>query len=128
MSDLVLEDGFAHLEGASAYSLDDTASAHSSSALSLADAHHHPHPHQSHSHLHHPPHLSGANSDLDDVDHINNLELNFDDLSISALDDHGQGAGDGGQQGAGGVANLYEEDFDGMLDDLNRELPPHACR
>jgi regulator of nonsense transcripts 1 len=28
----------------------------------------------------------------------------------------------------GNVANLYEEDFEGMLDDLNRELPPHACR
>lgn len=125
MSDLVLEDGFAHLEGASAYSLDDTASAHSSLALSQAEAHqpHHSHSH-SHSHLHQPPHLS-ANSDLDDVNHINNLELNFDDLSISALDHHGQD-GAGGQ--GGGVANLYEEDFDGMLDDLNRELPPHACR
>jgi len=127
MSDLVLEDGFAHLEGASAYSLDDTASAHSSSAFSQVDHQHHSH---SHSHLHHPPHLSNS-SDLDDVDHINNLELNFDDLSISALDHHGQLGGDGGGQqggGAGGVANLYEEDFDGMLDDLNRELPPHACR
>lgn len=125
MSHEPLEDGFAHLEGASAYSLDDTASAHSSLALSQApEPHQHHHSLSSHSHLHHPPHLSANPSDVDDVNHINNLELNFDDLSISALDHHHQP--DGGQQG--GVANLYEEDFDGMLDDLNRELPPHACR
>lgn len=123
MSHEVLEDGFAHLEGASAYSLDDTASAHSSLALSQSAVEHHSH---SHSHLQHPPHLSNSSADLEDVDHINNLELNFDDLSISALDHHhGQ---DGGAGEQGGVANLYEEDFDGMLDDLNRELPPHACR
>lgn len=36
---------------------------------------------------------------------------------------------DGGDDDALGiVSSLYDDEFDGMLDDLNRELPPHACR
>lgn len=79
------------------------------------------------------------------IDDINNLELDFDQLNMLgplALDsdhhNHGhiQGSGAHGAHNShgntvdhdGAAANLYEEDFDGMLDDLNQELPPHACR
>lgn len=99
---------FGHLDGASAYSLDDTASAHSSLAPS------HPLDLPPHSHPH-------DNNDANDAHDLANLALNFDDLSIPGLND-------GLDPNGNHVANLYEEDFDGMLDDLNRELPPHACR
>lgn len=113
------DEGFAHLEGASAYSFNDTASAHSTST-------------------HHqlPPHLAHEHDEQEHIAQVNHMELNFDQLDINSFD--------GGQQqqqqqlageqlsleAAHGdqVANLYDEDFDGMLDDLNRELPPHACR
>jgi hypothetical protein len=113
----VSEYEFAHLEGASSYSLgfDDTASAHSS-AISQAGTP------SSSSHHHHHQATSSSSSDRDeDASDISKLQLTFDGLSLAAFD----GAVDPSQQG---VANLYEEDFDGMLDDLNRELPPHACR
>lgn len=109
-------DEFVHLEGASGYSvdLDDTSSLHSS-VLSSAQP------------------TPGLSTPGDAADA---LTVNFDDLSISAFDGAagagGAGAGLDGQDAdaaAANVANLYEEDFDGMLDDLNREeLPPHACR
>lgn len=117
------DDGFAHLDGASAYSLDDSSSAHSGSTSSVR-----PQPptfHQDH-HIDH--------DDNRAIDDINNLALDFDQLNMLgplALDsDHHHGGGVGGSNGAidDGAANLYEEDFDGMLDDLNRELPAHACR
>ncbi|GAA5932881.1 uncharacterized protein JCM15063_002230 [Sporobolomyces koalae] len=128
------EDHFAHLEGASGYSLggDDTVSLHSHSTAAHPSApaqgnghslehtsqyydgdrqdlevldfdqlslnDHHPHSHQHHHHPQHPPRD-------DDED---------DDGAHHPIDEHQ-------------VANLYEEDFEGMLDDLNRELPPHAC-
>ncbi|PRQ73695.1 RNA helicase (UPF2 interacting domain)-domain containing protein [Rhodotorula toruloides] len=114
MSGYAQHDDFGHLEGASGYSLDldDTSSLHSS-VLSSAQA------------------TPGPSTPGDAADA---LTVNFDDLSLS-----GYGAGGAGGAGAGldgqdadaaaaNVANLYEEDFDGMLDDLNREeLPPHAC-
>lgn len=105
-----------NLEGASAYSLDldDSSSVHSNGTTPLS-AHN---LHSSSNHHHH--HL--------DPTEDAKLDLNFDQLSIS--DSNGLGeerTGEGGA-GANGLANLYEEDFEGMLDDLNRELPPHACR
>ncbi|BGP05935.1 Regulator of nonsense transcripts 1 [Rhodotorula toruloides] len=114
MSGYAQHDDFGHLEGASGYSLDldDTSSLHSS-VLSSAQS------------------TPGPSTPGDAADA---LTVNFDDLSLS-----GYGAGGAGGAGAGldgqdadaaaaNVANLYEEDFDGMLDDLNREeLPPHAC-
>ncbi|BGP29962.1 ATP-dependent RNA helicase [Rhodotorula toruloides] len=114
MSGYAQHDDFGHLEGASGYSvdLDDTSSLHSS-VLSSGQA------------------TPGPSTPGDAADA---LTVNFDDLSLS-----GYGAGGAGGAGAGldgqdadaaaaNVANLYEEDFDGMLDDLNREeLPPHAC-
>lgn len=103
---------FSHLDGASAYSLDiedDTASQHSGTTNQSSDS------------------LSSRNlqrtstsSEADDISDISNLALNFDDLSVSGLN----GGMDGSQ---GGGAGQYEDDFEGMLDDLNRELPPHAC-
>ena len=90
---------FSHLEGASAYSLDldDTASQHSS-AISQA-----------------PPRKNALppTSDLDDIHDLANLQLTFDH--------------DAHQHAPLAAHNHYEEDFEGMLDDLNRELPPHAC-
>ncbi|BGP13779.1 hypothetical protein JCM10213_006389 [Rhodosporidiobolus nylandii] len=108
-------DDFGHLEGASAYSYagDDASSLHSSSTTDPLGAHEHDHG---------DPHIS--EHDAQAVQAIGNLDLDFNDLSIGELDGGG-GAQDG--QGQGNVANLYEEDFEGMLDDLNRELPPHAC-
>lgn len=116
-------ESFSHLEGASAYSFnldndDDTASLRSSnlsqpaplSSRNLKAATGEQHAAFDHGYDHH----HGPDSASD----VTKLELNFDDLSVSGL---------GGDQ-AGAVANLYEEDFEGMLDDLNRELPPHACR
>ncbi|GAA5954282.1 hypothetical protein JCM21900_005233 [Sporobolomyces salmonicolor] len=116
---------FAHLDGASGYSLDldDTSSLHSSVLTSNTAPHQHLHHHQEDPHLslHDPRQASGVDS----------LELNFDDLSLSGLDAHnaalGPAAVDGDEGAQANVANLYEEDFEGMLDDLNRELPPHAC-
>lgn len=90
---------FLHLEGASAYSLDldDTASQHSSAISQV------------------PPRKNALPpaSDLDDVHDLANLQLTFDD--------------DAHQHAQLPAHNHYEEDFEGMLDDLNRELPPHAC-
>lgn len=40
------------------------------------------------------------------------LEEDFDNLSLDSNHLHDK---------------LYEDDFDGMLDDLNHQLPPHAC-
>ncbi|GAA5922644.1 hypothetical protein JCM3775_005802 [Rhodotorula graminis] len=110
-------DDFGHLEGASGYSVDfdDASSLHSSLAPSTA--------------------TDDQTIPPDDVEAIQRIgDLNFDDLSISALDaaasrappphlDHPHADSDSN----GNVANLYEDDFEGMLDDLNRELPPHAC-
>lgn len=108
---------FGHLGGASTYGssysdLDDDSSSLHSSAISQA-----PDPSSRHHHY--------GENDLEDLDNFNKLELN--DHSISGGDhdhyhDHAQ------SNGGGGGANLYEEDFDGMLDDMNRVMPPHACR
>lgn len=115
-------DDFGHLEGASGYSvdLDDSSSFHSS-VLPADDNHAHGVPDSQ----------SQARTDFVD-------ELDFNNLAISGLDGHAH-LHDGGDlhdpladqeaQAAANVANLYEDDFDVMLDDLNREeLPPHACR
>lgn len=110
-------DDFGHLEGASGYSvdLDDSSSLHSSVLPSDDHAH--------------DAHNNYAQARTDVVD-----ELNFENLAISGLDGHNGGTmhdplADQEAQAAANVANLYEDDFDGMLDDLNREeLPPHACR
>ncbi|GAA5919770.1 hypothetical protein JCM1841_005847 [Sporobolomyces salmonicolor] len=116
---------FAHLDGASGYSLDldDTSSLHSSVLTSNTAPHQHLHHHQQDPHLSlHDPRQASA---------VDSLELNFDDLSLSGLDAHnaalGPAAVDEDEGAQANVANLYEEDFEGMLDDLNRELPPHAC-
>lgn len=129
-------DDFGHLEGASGYSVDfdDASSLHSS----VLDPPPHSHPRDTLE--------DGQAIPADDAEAIQCIgDLNFDDLSISGLDaataDDGDGdAGAGGHghghalghgdahHGNGNVANLYEDDFEGMLDDLNRELPPHACR
>ncbi|GAA5978371.1 hypothetical protein JCM10908_004330 [Rhodotorula pacifica] len=113
-------DDFGHLEGASGYSvdLDDSSSLHSS----VLPSDEHVHGGQS----------SQNQARTDVID-----ELNFDNLAISGLDGHAHNGLNGDlhdpladqeAQAAANVANLYEDDFDGMLDDLNREeLPPHAC-
>ncbi|GAA6006360.1 uncharacterized protein JCM10292_002661 [Rhodotorula paludigena] len=115
------QDDFGHLEGASGYSVDfDDASSLHSSVLSAQQ----PRAGSSDAHAHHAgdEHLS-----VEDAAAIQRIdELHFDDLSISGLDGVAAG-GVGGDQGGASVANLYEDDFEGMLDDLNRELPPHAC-
>lgn len=116
------QDDFGHLEGASGYSVDfDDASSLHSSVLSAQQ----PRAGSSGAHAHHAgdEHLSAE--DAAAIQRID--ELHFDDLSISGLDGVAAG-GVGGDQGGASVANLYEDDFEGMLDDLNRELPPHACR
>lgn len=110
------EDHFAHLEGASGYSFndlaDDTSSLHSASTTSHLPPTHHQ---QQHGHLH-----EGDREDLEVLD--------FDQLSLNnSHHQHSSGHGEGEQGDENQVANLYEEDFEGMLDDLNRELPPHAC-
>lgn len=116
-------DDFGHLEGASGYSVDfdDASSLHSSLAPSTA-----------------PDDRTIPPDDAEAIQRIG--DLNFDDLSISGLDDalarqphpHADPDPDHDHDlalaGNGNVANLYEDDFEGMLDDLNRELPPHACR
>lgn len=125
------EDHFAHLEGASGYSFndlgDDTSSLHSASTTS--------HPLTPHAHSHEQPLESlehaGANyQDREDLE-----VLDFDQLSLngggdSHWDPHSHShphSHDAPDLDESQVANLYEEDFEGMLDDLNRELPPHAC-
>ena len=114
--------GFNHLEGASGYNLDlddDLGSVHSSVlTTSTSDPHHshlhtHPHAHGHHSHSHsHSQQLDGGVE-----------SLNFDELSLDSL-----GVGGGQSVGEQMAANLYEDDFEGVLDDMTRELPPHACR
>lgn len=109
-------DDFGHLEGASGYSvdLDDSSSLHSSVLPSDEHAH--------------DGNNNYAQARTDVID-----ELNFENLAISGLDGHNgttmhDPLADQEAQAAANVANLYEDDFDGMLDDLNREeLPPHAC-
>ncbi|BGP53780.1 hypothetical protein JCM8202_005552 [Rhodotorula sphaerocarpa] len=110
-------DDFGHLEGASGYSvdLDDSSSLHSSVLP--------PDSHAAH---------GGSAPQLGRTDIVD--ELNFENLAVSGLDGqplphHEQDPlADQEAQAAANVANLYEDDFDGMLDDLNREeLPPHAC-
>ncbi|GAA5990491.1 hypothetical protein JCM11641_007736 [Rhodosporidiobolus odoratus] len=105
-------DEFGHLEGASAYSsaFDDTSSLHSSSTTDPLNT------------AHDEPDIS--EHDAQAVQAIGSLDLDFADLTVGGLEGDGT-AQDG--HGQGSVANLYEEDFEGMLDDLNRELPPHAC-
>lgn len=96
--------GFNHLEGASGYNLeldDDLGSVHSSATTQ----HNHNHSHQN---------VTQAGSS-DAVE-----GLNFDSLTLDSLQQSGQQVVD--------PNSLYDEDFDGMLDDLTRELPPHACR
>ena len=88
---------FSHLDGASAYSIDledDTASQHSGTTNQSSDS------------------LSSRNlqrtstsSEADDITDISNLDLNFDDLSVSGLN----GGMDGSQ---GGGAGLYDDDFE----------------
>lgn len=110
-------DDFGHLEGASGYSvdLDDSSSLHSSVLPSDDHAH--------------DASNNYAQARTDVID-----ELNFENLAISGRDGHNgttmhDPLADQEAQAAANVANLYEDDFDGMLDDLNREeLPPHACR
>jgi len=112
--------GFNHLDGASGYNLDlddDHGSVHSSTltTASIGGTPHHSHPHahpHQHSHQHQHARLGGDG----DVE-----SLNFDELSLDSL---GQGHTVGEQM----AANLYEDDFEGVLDDMTRELPPHACR
>ncbi|GAA5916537.1 hypothetical protein JCM8208_005043 [Rhodotorula glutinis] len=115
-------DDFGHLEGASGYSVDfdDASSLHSSVAPSTAAT-------------------DDQSIPPDDAEAIQRIgDLNFDDLSISALDDapsrgppldhhHHHHDPHSDPDANGNVTNLYEDDFEGMLDDLNRELPPHAC-
>ena len=107
---------FAHLDGASGYSLnlnDDLSSLHSGSTNLQPHAHPHSHSHQDQQ-------GGGVGGDREDLE-----VLDFDQLS---LNHHHPPQGQGqGQAENGEVANLYEEDFEGMLEDLNRELPPHAC-
>ncbi|BGP22712.1 ATP dependent helicase [Rhodotorula toruloides] len=112
MAGYAQHDDFGHLEGASGYSvdLDDTSSLHSSVLASAQST-------------------PGPSTPGDAADA---LTVNFDDLSLSGFDGAAGGRLDGqdadADAAAANVANLYEEDFDGMLDDLNREeLPPHAC-
>lgn len=112
--------GFNHLEGASGYNLDlddDLGSVHSSTLTASTSAphdHSHPHSHnRQHNHNHQHGGQPGGGNGVDG--------LNFDELSLDSL---GQGQLVGEQM----AANLYEDDFEGVLDDLTRELPPHACR
>lgn len=99
---------FGHLDGASSYSLDfdDTSSVRSSANSQASD-------------LTSDDPLAHLVDETDDISDISRLEFSFDDLSVMDA---------AGLEAQGGAANLYEEDFDGMLEDLNRELPPHACR
>ncbi|KAI5480920.1 ATP-dependent helicase NAM7 [Pseudohyphozyma bogoriensis] len=108
---------FSHLDGASAYSLsldDDTSSLHSSVIPPLSSEN-----------------LQRSSAALDDADEdvarLSNVQLDFDDLSISGLNDHHIPGHDHLDHHHADPTNLYEDDFEGMLDDLNRELPPHAC-
>jgi hypothetical protein len=57
-----------------------------------------------------------------------NLTHNHSSNSTSANDTSAQSSVGSMSEIADGVDRLYDDDFDGMLDDLNRELPPHACR
>ncbi|CEQ39801.1 SPOSA6832_01347, partial [Sporobolomyces salmonicolor] len=78
---------FAHLDGASGYSLDldDTSSLHSSVLTSNTAPHQHLHHHQQDPHLSlHDPRQASA---------VDSLELNFDDLSLSGLDAHNAALG-----------------------------------
>jgi len=107
---------FAHLDGASGYSLnlnDDLSSIHSGSTNL-----------QPHPHAHQHQHAQQGGGDREDLE-----VLDFDQLSLNHSHPHSQLAqAQGLENGAGGeMTNLYEEDFEGMLEDLNRELPPHAC-
>lgn len=123
-----VEDNFEHLEGASGYSFkgeglgglnDDTSSIHSSSTTTT----------NNNNNLYTlPPHQQaleyGGGVDREDLE-----VLDFDQLSLGNSHPHSHShsqlqSRDGQEEQ---VANLYEEDFEGMLEDLNRELPPHAC-
>lgn len=76
-----------------------------------------------------------SQSELDDdlAASTSQLDLNFDDLSIpdprhARLEAPGHNNGSHNHHlNDGAVDRLYDDDFDGMLDDLNRELPAHAC-
>ncbi|SGZ22232.1 BQ5605_C022g09458 [Microbotryum silenes-dioicae] len=138
--------GFSHLDGASAYSFnpnDDTTSVHSSAltehtAQSQAQQQQQQQQQQhlsasseavasgantAQNHGHHHP---GSNG------HHQQLELDFHSLTLDDLNGRPTGeasssGGDTNDLDPNAVANLYDDDFAGMLDDLNRELPPHAC-
>ncbi|SCV69006.1 BQ2448_2026 [Microbotryum intermedium] len=134
---------------------DDTTSVHSSALTQHNDPphqshsqqqqhHHHPHAHHHHHHQsrssseiasessssrnHGHPH-TGSNGD------DQQLELDFHNLTLDGFDGLNGGgptgeatsSGDTTDLDSSAVANLYDDDFAGMLDDLNRELPPHAC-
>lgn len=118
--------GFNHLEGASGYNLDlddDSTSVHSSALTQASNGDGYPHSHQHHQHGHGQPvyHEHGVSHASDSVS-----ELNFDELRLDSLQPGPLTPSDVGHA-HGQAANLYEEDFEGMLDDLSRELPAHAC-
>lgn len=123
--------GFNHLEGASGYNLDlddDSTSVHSSALTqaSNGDNHHdHSHPH-GHNHHNHSSQQAFQEHGVSHGDGVSSLR--FDELSLDSLQAAGAPHAHGGANEAGQAANLYEEDFEGMLDDLSRELPAHACR
>lgn len=48
--------------------------------------------------------------------------------SLDHYDTHSQQQSTAFDEEESNIDRLYDDDFDGMLDDLNRALPPHACR
>ncbi|KAK4053831.1 ATP-dependent RNA helicase [Microbotryomycetes sp. JL201] len=118
------DDGFAHLEGASQYSVDDASSVVSSSTAAAgaqpprAQAQHHSDA------AHGGPHFHAQGAGQDEFDKL------AGQAKAMTLEEFGREMDDGVEfdhDPNQTVNNLYDEDFDGMLDDLNRELPPHAC-
>lgn len=137
-------DSFSHLEGASEYNFDDLASLHSgTTSLSRSTTASQDRSALTKQNLEKSAAVSSQNridglsgADAEAIAKISNLDLNLDDLGPGAQDGAGPSAGASGVNGkvAGngdvGMTGLVldEQDFDGVLDDLNRDLPPHACR
>ncbi|KAM0792340.1 ATP-dependent helicase NAM7 [Microbotryomycetes sp. NB124-2] len=118
------DEGFAHLEGASQYSVDDASSVVSASTAAAASQPQR----QSHQHSndasHARPHFHAQGTGQDEFDKLTGQ------AEAMTLEDFGREMDNGVEfdhDPNHQVALLYDEDFDGMLDDLNRELPPHAC-